>query len=54
MNKEIFYVYRCKNKCPYSNPLIKTMLYCVTLCVPVLSVSIDCAIDTHLLYLVFV
>lgn len=26
MDKEIFYLYRFKHKCPYSNPLIKTML----------------------------
>lgn len=44
MKEEIFYLYRLKPKCPYSNPLIKTVLLlinCVTLCVPVLFVSLD-------------
>lgn len=53
MNEEIFYLYRFKQKCPYRNPLIQTMLLvlCVSLCV---AVSIDRFVDACLLYLVFV
>lgn len=52
-NKEIFYLYRFKHKCPYGDPLIKTMLLvpCDCVCVTVLFVSIDCTIDAFLLLL---
>lgn len=55
MNKEIFYLYRFKHKCPYGDPLIKTMLLvlCDCVCVTVLFVSIDCNIDACLLYCLF-
>lgn len=40
MNKEIFYLYRLKHKCPYSDPLIQTMLLVLCDCVSLCCVSV--------------
>lgn len=44
MKKEIFYLYRFKHKCPYSNPLIRTMLLVLCACV------CHCAVCQYWLY----